>query len=365
MRLGLLTPFDFPSVRGNAITVNRVARHLRQRGVELGVWDCSVIAEAQVEREMEGYRPALIHAFHAFRVGPLALRIARKLGVPLLVTITGTDGNHDLFDPERAQTVRRVLEGAATVTVFHETMLSKISNALPDLAAKIVVIPQSAWLEEGSPYPLAERLELPPGAVIFLFPAGIRMVKKPLFPLASCERLAPRFPHLRLVYAGPILDPEEGERLLRALAGHRWAAYLGTVPYRQMRSLLEASDVVLNCSLSEGGMANSVLEGMACGRAVLASDIEGNRSLVEDGVTGFLFREPGEFEAKAVRLLEDPGLRRWLGLIGQTRVRALYPPEREVQGYLVQYQRLVPAPSAGDVLVREASKWYGPCSNRG
>ncbi|MBI2555093.1 MAG: glycosyl transferase family 1, partial [Candidatus Rokubacteria bacterium] len=135
MRLALLTPFDFPSVRGNAITANRIARGLRARGVELQVWDCSVVPDAQVEREVQTYRPALVHAFHAFRVGPLALRLARALEVPLAVTITGTDGNHDLFDPDRAQTVRRVLEGASIVTVFHDTMLTKISSGLLDLPA--------------------------------------------------------------------------------------------------------------------------------------------------------------------------------------------------------------------------------------
>jgi len=354
MRLALLTPFDFPSVHGNAITVNRIARGLRERSADLQVWDCSLVPEARVEREVEAYRPALIHAFHAFRVGPLALRLARKLEVPLLVTITGTDGNHDLFDPDRAQTVRRVLEGASTVTVFHDTMRTRISRALPDLAAKIVVVPQSVSFEDGSPYPLTERLGRLAEAVVFLFPAGIRMVKNPLFPLSPLERLAPRFPSIRLVYAGPILDPDEGERLLRALAGRRWAAHLGAVPHSQMQSLVEASDVVLNCSLSEGGMANSVLEAMACARPVLASDIEGNRSLVEDGITGFLFRDLEEFEAKAVRLLGDPGLRRSFGLMGQTRVRSLYAPERELEGYLVQYHRLVPARSAGDFLLRES-----------
>jgi len=352
LRVALLTPFDFPSVRGNAVTVNRIARGLRERGVELSVWDSSVIAEAQIEKEVEAYRPTLIHAFHAFRVGPLALRVARKLEVSLVVTITGTDGNHDLFDPERAQTVRRVLEGASTVTVFHDSMRTRIARALPDLEAKIAVIPQSVRLEQGPPYPLAERLRLPPDAVVFLFPAGIRMVKNPLFPLVPFDRLVPRFPHLRLVYAGPILDPAEGERLLAALAERPWAAYLGTVPHHQMGSLLAASDVVLNCSLSEGGMANSVLEALACGRPVLASDIEGNRSLVEDGVAGFLFKGTEEFEAKAIRLLEDPEIRRRLGLMGQTRVRTLYSPEREVEDYLVQYHRLVPVPSEGNVRPR-------------
>ena len=352
MRAALLTPFDFPSVRGNAITVNRVAHGLRERGVELRVWDCSIISASRLEAEVEAYRPRLIHAFHAYRVGPLALRLARSLEVPLLVTITGTDGNHDLFDAERAQTVRRVLEGAAAVAVFHDSMQEKIVRALPDLAARMVVIPQSVRLEAGPLYPLAERLKLPADAVIFLFPAGIRMVKNPFFPLHPFDDLARRFPMVRLLYAGPILDHAEGERLLDALAGRPWAAYLGVVPHRQMRSLLEAAHVVLNCSISEGGMANSVLEAMACARPVLASNIEGNRSLVDDGVSGFLFADPEEFEAKAVRLVEDPALRRRMGVAGQSRTLALYPPEREIESYLAQYRRMALTSSAGDVLRR-------------
>src|SRR5262245_26259545 len=85
--LALLTPFAAPSVRGNAITVERVARGLRARGLDLEVWDLSAVAEATIEREVEAYRPALIHAFHARRAGPLALRLARRLEVPLVVTL--------------------------------------------------------------------------------------------------------------------------------------------------------------------------------------------------------------------------------------------------------------------------------------
>ncbi|MEK7838497.1 MAG: glycosyl transferase family 1, partial [candidate division NC10 bacterium] len=115
-RVAVLTPFAFPSVRGNAITVERIARGLRSRGVDLRVWDVSAAPESRIEREVLAFAPTLIHAFHAYRVGPLALRLARRAEVPLVVTLTGTDANHDLFDPERAAVVRRVLEGAARVT---------------------------------------------------------------------------------------------------------------------------------------------------------------------------------------------------------------------------------------------------------
>jgi len=91
-------------------------------------------------------------------------------------------------------------------------------------------------------------------------------------------------------------------------------------------------------------MANSVLEAMAVGRPVLASDIEGNRSLVEEGVTGFLFGTGEELEIGARRLIDDPDLRRSLGNAGREKLLRLYPPEREVDSYLALYDRLAPIP---------------------
>ena len=51
-RVAILTPFAAPSVRGNAITVDRIARGLRERGVELRVWDLSVVPEGAVEHQI-------------------------------------------------------------------------------------------------------------------------------------------------------------------------------------------------------------------------------------------------------------------------------------------------------------------------
>jgi len=341
-RVALLTPFAHPSVRGNAITVERIARGMRARGVDLRVWDLSAAPEASVTAEVTAHAPTLIHAFHAYRAGPLALRLAQGAGIPLLVTITGTDANHDLFDPERAGLVRRVLEGAAAITVFHESIARRIAGALPDLPTRIVVVPQSVSFgqdaaDEGLPAGPAG-----PGPAM-LFPAGIRKVKNPRLPLAALDAVAPRYPGLELRYVGPILDPDEGEAVLRAIAVRPWARYLGAMPHSRMRGLLEASDVVLNCSASEGGMANAVLEALALGRAVLASDIDGNRSLVEHGVTGLLFDGPEDLAAQADRLLGDPELRWRLGEAGRARVAARFGPARELDGYLTVYAQLAPA----------------------
>ncbi len=338
-RLALLTPFAFPSIRGNAVTVERIARGLRARGIDVEIWDLSTMTPSSLERRASEYHPALIHAFHAYRAGPLGLTLARRIECPLVVTLTGTDVNLDLFDAERTATVREVLEGAAVVTAFHDSIVTLAARAVPGISARVVIVPQSVDLP-------APRLapEPAPGAraPVMLFPAGIRPVKRPLFPLVPLDAAASRYPGFELRYVGPILDAGEGAALLCALAGRPWARYLGEVPHAAMPAVLHDADIVLNCSLSEGGMANSVLEALAFGRAVLASDIEGNRSLIEDGVTGLLFTGPDAFADTATRLLGDAGLRRRLGEAGRARV-ARFGLAEEIERYARLYDTLTRA----------------------
>ena len=343
-RVALITPFGPPSTRGNAVTVGRLARGLAARGLEARIWDLSTQDEVAIEAEIHGFAPSVIHAFHAWRTGPVALRLARRAEIPLVVTLTGTDANHDLFDPERAAAVRRVLEGASRIVVFDDSIGERVARVLPDLQARIARVPQAADLPSGVAFDLAAAWPgLPSARVLFAFPAGIRPVKRPRLPLSALDGVAERHPRMRLLYAGPIIDQDEGDRLLEAVAARPWARYVGTVPHAAMASLLAQSDVVLNCSVSEGGMANSILEALACGRAVLAADIEGNRSLVAHDVSGLLFRDPASLAATAERLIGDEALRARLGAAGRAHVSDNFPTSREVDGHLVIYQAFTPA----------------------
>jgi L-malate glycosyltransferase len=340
LRVAVLTPFAFPSVRGNAITAERIAAGLREHGHQVALWDLSTTGEDDVVREVEAWRPALLHAFHAFRAGPLALRLARRLEAPLVVTLTGTDANHELVDPAHGPTTRRVLEGAGAITAFDGSIVERVAAALPELRARMIVVPQATHFAAPEPFDLDGRWALPAERVLFVLPAGIRPVKAPRRPLAAFDRIVRVEPRLRLLYVGPVLDAREGEALQSALASRPWAHHLGAIPHGAMASLLARADVVLNCSISEGGMANSVLEALALGRAVLASDIPGNRSLIEHEVTGLLFAADRELEHGALRLARDADLRARLGAAGR-RVATRYPPEREIDGYVDVYRRFL------------------------
>jgi glycosyltransferase involved in cell wall biosynthesis len=104
--------------------------------------------------------------------------------------------------------------------------------------------------------------------------------------------------------------------------------------------LLARSDVFVLSSRSEG-FPVSVLEAMAAGLPVVATDVGGVAEAVEDGETGFLVPS-GDSEALAralERLLVDGELRRRLGAAGRARALSLFDVSRYRTAYAELYRR--------------------------
>ena len=324
MKVAFITPYYLQSTRGNAVTVRRLEHHLTAAGCQVRVFSREAFAGTALVQGIREFGPDCLHAFHALHGGVTARQVCRELGIPYLVTLTGTD----LYGGEADDMAAMVeaLAGAEAVVIFHETVRQRLLRLLPHPAGQIAVIPQGVDL----PDIVAPEAT---GDFVFFLPAGIRPVKNVLFPVAPLARLHAAHPRLRLRVAGPLLDESYCRRVLAAFAAAPFVDWLGEVAFEAMAGQYAASHVVLNTSVSEGGMANSLLEAMAAGRPVLAADIEGNRSLVEDGVNGLLYHGEADFLDKAERLLNDLLLRQRLGLAGREYVREQCSPERESAAY--------------------------------
>ena len=95
---------------------------------------------------------------------------------------------------------------------------------------------------------------------------------------------------------------------------------------------LSAIDVFVLPSLTEG-LSNSIMEAMACGSCVIASNVGGNPELITDGVTGLLFPSQDR-DALIERLyatLADADLRRSLGSAAAGQVRAEFSLGRSAE----------------------------------
>jgi len=147
--------------------------------------------------------------------------------------------------------------------------------------------------------------------------------------LAAFAALAPERPRARLllVGAGRFRDALIVRARSAGLADRvRFSGALGDV-----RPALAAADVFVQAS-DEEGLPGAVLEAMAMGLPVVATDVGGTREAVDDGVTGLLVppRDPGALTAAVAGLLDDPGLAARFGAFGRKRVAEEFSSEREV-----------------------------------
>ena len=93
-------------------------------------------------------------------------------------------------------------------------------------------------------------------------------------------------------------------------------------PHHLLSTWYRAADVVVVPSRAESfGLV--ALEAAACGRPVVAAEVGGLRTLVDDGRTGFLVdgRDPGLYAERIDLLLGDPGLASALGRAGAARAQ--------------------------------------------
>ena len=104
------------------------------------------------------------------------------------------------------------------------------------------------------------------------------------------------------------------------MAGTRQVVFAGHIPWDQTDRTLPLADVLVVPSILDqagnvDGLPNVVLEAMAAGCAIVATDVAGIPQVIHDGRTGLLVPEqdPPALAAAICRLLEDKALRRHLG----------------------------------------------------
>lgn len=292
---------------------------------------------------MAGLQPDVLHAYHAFKSGVVATA-ALDLMDParrpaLVVSLSGTDINRDLDDPDRTTAVTSVLQRAEGLAATSASILRVLESHHPRLAARTRVIPKGVGLPTGRPDRAAfrTRYQIAEHEILFLHPAGIRPVKGQLRVVEPFCRLRKEGLPVRLVMLGPELDSRYATELRAAVADSNGVIlWPGTLAPGQMTDAYAACDVVLNSSHSEG-LPNVLLEAMAMRRPLLVSTIPGNLTVVEPGHTGLTFHDTPELLRHARLLASDPELRKRLGANGRQQVLARHRPEQEASAMRAVY----------------------------
>jgi L-malate glycosyltransferase len=133
-----------------------------------------------------------------------------------------------------------------------------------------------------------------------------------------------------LVGDGPLRNKYETEA--RALGLESNLVFLGK--RGDGPSIISTLDVSVLSSTSEG-FSNVILESMAAGKPIVATNVGGNAELVRDGETGYLV-PPGDPRAMAngiIKLLRNPGKAVEMGIAGRKMVEERFSTEAMAKSY--------------------------------
>jgi glycosyltransferase involved in cell wall biosynthesis len=238
---------------------------------------------------------------------------------PVLLMPYGSD---ILIEPEksllRKTIIKYAIKKADMITCDCETVKNKIIQMTGFEEDKIVIFPWGIELDKFYPDPkksvrIREKLEWIDNKILimnrtFLPVYGIQYFIESLPEILSHE------PTTRVILIGSGILENQIRSLVSELRLGNVIKFIGQIPIEEMPHYLNAADVYVSTSLSDG-TSLSLLEAMACSLPVLVTEIPSNKEWVIDGQNGFLVppKNPGEVSKRVLTLLKKSNLSEEMG----------------------------------------------------
>jgi glycosyltransferase involved in cell wall biosynthesis len=280
----------------------------------------------------------MVHTFFAVPSGPAGAAIAKRAGVPHVLTVIGAD----VYDPTRAvspgqfgplsSAVGRIVRGATGVTAISRDIAQRAKrlSGRHDISVVSCAIPRPAL-------PRADRAALgrQPGDFVVVTIARL-VARKGIDVLIHAVGRAG--PPVRLEVVGDGPQRERLEALAADVAPGR-VTFAGGLASNEKGLRLVSADAFALVSQHEGfGLV--YLEAMHAGLPIVAGDEGGQTDFLRDGHNALLVR-PGDASGLAAalrRLAADRELRSRLGNAGRRSVESMTPATMAA-GYLDAYDR--------------------------
>lgn len=282
------------------------------------------------------WSPRVLHAQQANSVGWHAARAVRGTGVPMVLTLWGSDV---LTLPSRSPLhrwmVQRGLRGASAWTADANVLLA----AARQLAGDTPAIERN-WIPLGIPDPVPMP-DVPRERRIL----SCRL-HKPLYRIDAILRAFARMPgrchawRLEVASGGPKTD--ELRCLASALGIAERVDFTGWLDASALARSYHRAAVFASVPESDGTSV-SLLEAMAAGCVPVLSDLPANREWVTEGRNGFLAPDLGQLDQTLLRAIDTWESGEW-ARSGQpfnaalVRDKALF--SRNIQQFLALYDRL-------------------------
>jgi glycosyltransferase involved in cell wall biosynthesis len=283
-----------------------------------------------------------VDVLHSHLFGPVtgACFATYLAGIPHIGTF------HDVYTiEEKTKRVRYIrlssILGTRLITVSQQmkeylTKLGKFDNGTLQTIVNGVDSDRFNLTVHRKQYP---ELQLDPEDIVLICVGRLEQIKGHDVLLKAFRKIKPK-DHVKLLIVGEGPCRQEIEQQINKEGMKNTVRMLGQRD--DIPGLLKLSDCFVLSSRSEG-LSCSIIEAMAAGLPVVATDVGGNSELVANGINGYLV-PPDDPDALSIRLqsvVNDAALRLKFGQMSLKRVRKHYSLDIMINKYANHYKEMI------------------------
>lgn len=247
----------------------------------------------------DGFQVDLIDAHYFYPDGVAAVKVAKALNIPATITARGTDLNLIPQYLKPREMIKRAAENANGLI----TVCQALKDVLLELDVsdeKVTVLRNGVDLQMFSPpqdlNALRNKLNIKGRTLLSV---GHLIERKGHdFVIKSLQLMK----NVNLLIAGDGEEFEDLKRLVKEQKLESRVTFLGSIPHTKLKEFYGAVDALVLASSREG-WANVLLESMACGTPVVATNIWGTPEVVTNAESGVLVDRTPESIAEGVKRL--------------------------------------------------------------
>ena len=281
----------------------------------------------RIEQVVKRIRPHVLHAHSPVLNAIPALRVGRRLGIPVVYEVRALWEDAAAGQGVQVGGVRsRLRRGMETWALRRADAITTICDGLRgDIVArgipaeKVTVVPNAVDVEEfsmgGAPDPVLKQQLGLDGLLVMGFIGPFYAYEGLAVLLRALRQLLAQGERVRVLLVGGGDQEAELVRIASELEIEKQVVFAGSVAHGEVQRYYDLIDVLvyprLSMRLTELVTPLKPLEAMARGRLVVASDVGGHRELIRHGETGTLFKagDPEALATAVLALLREPA--RW------------------------------------------------------
>lgn len=371
MKIALVSPYDFAYPGGVANHISNLDQHLTRMGHEVRVIaPASRAISTFGDRFISIGKPRSIPTSGSICRITLSLRLASTIKAVLGREKFDVIHLHEPFVPMLCSAVLRFSD-TANIGTFHacdgspgynlgwpigimmvrrraRKLDGKIAVSKPamEFASKYVpgdyeIIPNGVDLGHFSPE-VAPIEEFRDGKQNILFLGRLERRKGLVYLLRAYRQVKEEMPNSRLLIVGPGTTLRKTYEWWVRRSGVKDVVFVGYVPYAELPRYYQTADVFCAPAIGRESFGIILLEAMAMGKPVVATNIKGYASVLTDGAEGLLVppKDSRGLAQALLSLMGDGALRQQMGAKGRVKARE-YSWERLARRVFDYYMKVL------------------------